>query len=190
MLVKAAFHNDEGQLTPLDSCPTKGVSITEEVIYWLLESLHMFVWIQAQWGCLNVFLNFSVQCIHRTKLVYQLEQTNLNQVYQLEQTNINPGLTWYELKTCIIELCNPETQAWDYMNSRHALLSFVILMGRSNLVLDGSVLMSIFNAPNLLSRFNAVLHIQTHKCWLITHPHLGSRAPRFFWCNQVESGRK
>lgn len=30
MLVKAAFHNDEGQLTPLDSCPTKGVSITEE----------------------------------------------------------------------------------------------------------------------------------------------------------------
>lgn len=30
MLVKAAFHNDGGQLTPLDSCPTKGVSITEE----------------------------------------------------------------------------------------------------------------------------------------------------------------
>lgn len=30
MLVKAAFHNDGGQLTSLDSCPTKGVSITEE----------------------------------------------------------------------------------------------------------------------------------------------------------------
>lgn len=30
MLVKAAFHNDEGQLTPLDGCPTKGLSITEE----------------------------------------------------------------------------------------------------------------------------------------------------------------
>lgn len=30
MLVKAAFHSDEGQLTPLDGCPTKGLSITEE----------------------------------------------------------------------------------------------------------------------------------------------------------------
>lgn len=30
MLVKAAFHNDEGQLTPLEGCPTKGLSITEE----------------------------------------------------------------------------------------------------------------------------------------------------------------